>query len=172
MRGHRVIRFLCLVAFAAGLGWLAHKLKRTPEQKELTRYIEVEVPALLRLEEPADARLRRLGEVPGPKPEEARALLVDEVIPSLLKLKRQAGELRPDTRVVGALHAEYVAVIERLIAACRASVRVIDDPKVSTVDGFRQVRAEFDAVEKARAAWDRHVQEAARRHRLAPRTAP
>jgi hypothetical protein len=156
------------MVFAAGITLLLHRLSRSPEQKDLTRYVELEVPALERAEAPIQERIDRLGKAPGLKPEEARRLLVDDVIPRLIKLKKQAGDARTDTDETKQLNAEYLQVTDRLIEACRTCVRVIDDPKLSTGAGYKQVQAEFEAVRKAYQAWDEHVRQACVRHRLAP----
>jgi hypothetical protein len=165
---HRAIRVLSLLVFAAGIGLLIHRLERSPEQKDLTHYVEAEVPALQAAEGPIQQRIERLGKAPGLKPEEARALLVDDVIPRLIKLRKAAGDARTETQETRTLHAEYLKVTDRLIEACRTCVRVIDDPKVSTVDGFKKVQAEFAAVRQAYFDWDEHVREACVRNRLAP----
>jgi hypothetical protein len=166
VKWHKVIRIVCLLAAAGGVGLLIHRLNRSPEQKELTRYVEVEVPAILSLEQAIQQRIDRLGQAPGLKPEEARTLLVDDVIPRLIKLKKQVGDLKFQTVEVRELNDEYIKVTDRLIDACRACVKVIDDPKVSTVDGMKQVRSEFDAVRTAYQTWDDHVRTTAKRHRL------
>lgn len=168
MSWHRVIRVLLLLVFAGGIGLLIHRLERSPEQKDLTHYVEVEVPALQAAEKPILERIERLNQAPGLKPPEARALLVDDVIPRLIKLRKGAGDARTETQESKALNAEYLQVTDRLIEACRTSVRVIDDPKVSTVDGFKKVQAEFAAVRQAYVDWDEHVRQACVRHRLAP----
>jgi hypothetical protein len=164
---HRVIRVASLLGLAAGIALLLHRLNRTPEQLDLTRYVEVEVPGILRVEKPIEERLDRLGQAPGLKPEEARALLVDDVIPRLLKLKKQVEQIDIKTIEVRALNDEYLKVTDRLIDACRACVRVIDDPKLPQAEGLKQVRERFREVHRAYRDWDEHVQAAARRHRLA-----
>ncbi len=167
MSWHKIIRVICLLAAAGGVGLLLHRLNRTPEQKELSRYVEVEVPAVLALEAPIQDRIDRLGKAPGLKPEEARTLLVDDVIPRLIKLRKQVVDLKLETLEVKALNDEYAKVTDRLIDACRACVKVIDDPKVSTVDGMKQVKTEFAAVHDAYATWGENVKKSAARHRLA-----
>lgn len=150
------------------VGILVNRVRRSPEQIELTRYVELEAPALERMEGPARDALERLGTGKGGalSPEEARKLLVDDVIPRLLKLKKQAGEYRPQTTEVRALHDEYLRVTDRLIDACRACVRVIDDPKLPESEGLSTVRREFAAVREAYATWQEHVEAACARHRL------
>ena len=81
MRAHhivRVVRVLTLIAFAAACGLLLHRLRRTPEQQELSHYVQVEIPSLFSVEQPIDERIGRLNRAPGLKPEEARQLLVDD----------------------------------------------------------------------------------------------
>jgi len=176
-RWHVVVRVLLVVGIAASVGLLVNRARRSPEQVELTRYVELEAPALERMEAPARDALERLG---GGKtatggalsPEAARTLLVDDVIPRLLKLKKQASEYRPETAEVRALHEEYLRGTERLIEACRACVRVIDDPKLPEAEGLRTVRREFAEVRDAYAAWQEHVEAACRRHRLVRKAQP
>jgi hypothetical protein len=164
----RALRLFTLLGFAAAIGLLVHRLQRSPEQRDLTRYVEVEVPALEAAEVPIRRGIDRLAQAPGLKPEEARKLLVDDVIPRLVKLRKAAAEVRTGTHETRQLNEEYLRVTDRLIEACRSCVRVIDDPKLSTAAGLAQVRNEFDEVRKAYARWDEHVREACVRHRLAP----
>jgi hypothetical protein len=165
---HRVIRVASLIVFAAACGLAWHKLRRTPEQEDLTRFVEVEVPRLQASEQPIQERIDRLGRAPGLKPEEARALLVDDVIPRLIRLRKQAEELAGGNRTfeTRALVDEYLKVTDRLIDACRNCVHVIDAPKLSTAAGLAQVRARFEEVRQAYQAWDEHVRQACQRHRL------
>jgi hypothetical protein len=165
---HRIIRVVALLVFAGACVLGYHRFRRTPEQADLTRFVVEDVPKLRASEDAIQERIARLSAVPGLKPDAARALLVDDVIPRLIRLRKQAEELPTPTDESKALLDEYLQVNDRLVDACRACVRVIDDPKVSTVDGLKQVRARFDEVRKAYDAWDLHVREACARHRLAP----
>jgi len=165
---HWAVRVVSLLVFAGAVGLLVNRLHRTPEQRELAHYVEIEIPAILSLEGPIKERIDRLGRAPGLKPEEARTLLVDDTIPRLIRLHKQVAGLTLETATVRALNDEYLAVTDRLTEACRACVRVIDDPKISTLDGMKQVRAEFTAVQAAYQAWNGHVQAACRANRLAP----
>jgi hypothetical protein len=165
---HLAIRLACLAVIAVAIGLLAHRLRRTPEQKDLTRYVTVEVPALERLEAPIYAKVERLFAAPSLGPEAARALLVDEIIPALLRLRKQAQAVRTDTAVTRELHQRWLGVTERLLEACRACVQVIDDPKLTTADSLDRVRGELRAVEQALAAWNAEVRRACANHRLAP----
>lgn len=164
---NRVIRIVSLLVFAAACGLLVQRFRRTPEQQELTRYVKIELPALFAAEQPIDERIERLGKVPGLKPEEARALLVDDVIPRLIALRRQADGLQLRTDEARKLDQEYVAVVDELIDACRACVRVIDDPKLPDGAGLVLVRERFTDVRNAWRTWDDHVAQACVRHRLA-----
>jgi hypothetical protein len=164
---NRVIRILTLIVFAVACGLALQRFRRTPEQQELTRYMQVELPALFSVEQPIEERIDRLGKVPGLKPEEARALLVDDIIPRLVKLRRQADGLQLHTDEARRLNDEYLAVTDQLIDACRSCVRVIDDPKIPDGAGLVVVRERFDDVRRAYRAWDDHVRQACVRHRLA-----
>ena len=168
---NRIVRVLSLIVFAAAIGLLIHRLRRTPEQQELTHYVTAEIPSLFSVEEPIDERIARLNRAPGLKPEEARVLLIDDVIPRLVKLRRQAAELQLHTHEAKALNDEYVGVIDQLIDACRACVRVIDDPKLPDSAGLVIVRERFGDVRRALAAWDDHVRTTCVRNRLAKPTA-
>ena len=168
---NRVVRILSLVVFAAAIGLLLHRLRRTPEQQELTHYVTVEIPSLFSVEQPIDERIARLSKAPGLKPEEARTLLVDDVIPRLVMLRRQAAELQLKTEEAKRLNQEYLVVIDELVDACRACVRVIDDPKVPDGAGLVIVRERFADVRRALATWDDHVRTTCVRNRLAKPTA-
>src|SRR5581483_3592904 len=98
INAHRAIRIISLLVFAGACGLAWHKLRRTPEQEDLTRYVEVEVPRVTASEQPIQERIDRLGQAPGLKPDEARTLLIDDVIPRLIRLRKQAEELATDKR--------------------------------------------------------------------------
>lgn len=163
----KIIRVLTLIVFAAACGLLLHRLRRTPEQQELTHYVQVEIPSLFSLEQPIDERIARLNRAPGLKPEEARTLLVDDVIPRLLALRKQAESLQLQTGEARRLNQEYLAAVDQLVDACRACVRVIDDPKLPDGAGLVLVRERFADVHRALAAWDEDVRTTCVRHRLA-----
>lgn len=169
---NRVIRVLCLVVFAVACGLALHRFRRTPEQQELTHYVTVELPSLFAAEAPIDERIARLGAVPGLTPEQARQLLVDDVVPRLVKLRRQAEGLPLRTDEARQLNQEYLAVTDQLIDACRACVRVIDDPAIPSAAGLVLVRERFVDVQRAYRGWDEHVRLACVRHRLAKPAAP
>jgi hypothetical protein len=168
---NRAIRVLTLLAFGAACGLAIHRFRRTPEQTELTQYVQVQLPSLFSVEEPIDERIERLSRAPGLKPDEARTLLVDDVIPRLLKLRKQAEGLPLHTDEARRLNQEYLGAVDELIDACRACVRVIDDAKLPDATGWVIVRERFADVRRAFAAWDDHVRQACVRHRLAPPTA-
>jgi hypothetical protein len=157
---------IVVILGAVSAGLAVHRLRRTPEQKELTHYVEVELPGLERLENPLLEKIDRLSRAPGMKPEEARKLLVDEIIPQLLRTRKSVEEYQPETDEVRALHQEYQAMLDQLLEACRTSVRVIDDPKVSTAAGASDVFRQFKVAKEARTIWQTHVEAACRRHRL------
>src|SRR4051812_38103628 len=113
MRLVRVVQLLCLLGFAAGVGLLIHRLERSPEQRDLTRYVEAEVPGLRRAEAPIRAGLDRLGQAPGLKPEAARQLLVDDLIPRLIKLRKKAAQIPTTTFEARSLNDEYLRNLDR-----------------------------------------------------------
>lgn len=162
----RLVRFALLAAFAAGIGLLAHRLERSPEQRDLTRYVETTLPPLRALEQPILVEVARLGQSPGLAPAEARQLLVSQTIPAILKLRKEAEAVKTTTAEARGLASEYARAVDKLLDACRASVRVIDNPKLSTQAGLAEVRRAFIDAEKARERWDADVRQACRRHHL------
>ncbi len=162
----RLVRFGLLAAFAAGIGLLVHRLERSPEQRDLTRYVETTLPPLRAREQPILVEVARLGQSPGLAPAEARQLLVAQTIPAILQLRKQAEQVTTATAEARALAAEYVQALDKLLEACRASVRVIDNPKLSTQAGLAEVRRAFIDAEQARDLWDGDVRQACRRHHL------
>lgn len=166
----RLTRLAILLTFLATVGLLIHRFRRTPEQQELTHYIEKEVPSLFSLEQPIDERIERLNRAPGLTPDAARDLLVNDVIPRLIALRRQAESLPLHTDEAKRLNAEYIALTGQLVDACRACVQVIDDPKLPDGAGLILVRERFADIRRAYQTWDGHVRLACVRHRLAPPT--
>jgi hypothetical protein len=162
----RVTRICILVAFACGVGLLVHRLKRTPEQRDLTHFVEVDVPRLRAAEQPVFDKVQRLD--PKLTPEAARAVFVDEINPKLIALRKQAEGLRSETKETRLLIDEYLQVTDRLIDACRAAVRAIDDPELPGGAGYLVVKEHFEEVDRARRRWDAHVRDACVQHRLAP----
>jgi hypothetical protein len=164
----RILKILALLAFAVAGGLAMHRFRKSPEQADLERYVQSEVPKLLYSEQPIQERVDRLGRAPGLRPEEARALLIDDIIPRLLRLRRQAEALQMTTRSSRTLNDEYLAITDQLIDACRTCVRIIDDPKLPQAVGLGQVRARFAEVRRAYATWNQHVRDACVHHGLVP----
>ena len=160
------LRLLVLTSLAAAAGLAMHRFRRSPEQKELAHYVEVELPALQRLEAPILFNIEKLAKAPGLKPPEARILIIDELIPQLLRLRKNAEALPLSTDEVRGLHAQYLRVVDQLIEACRTCLRVIDDPSVSTTQGYGRVMEQFAAAQTARRSWQTNVAASCRRHRL------
>jgi hypothetical protein len=161
-----------LLAFSSGVGLWVHRLRRTPDQDALRRLVEVQLPPLADQEAQIHAQIDRLGAAPGLAPAAARALLVDDVIPRLLRLRRAAEALREDPApATRPLAAQYLALVDQLIDACRSCVRVIDDPSLPTGAGLVLVRERFIDVDRRRAAFEAALGRACATHRLVPRPA-
>ncbi len=167
MNLHRLIRLAALVAFAGGVGAAYYRFHRTPEQQALQHLVEDDLPKIAPAEREINTRIDRLGKAPGLKPDDARALLVDDVMPRLLRLRKQLEQLPAPTPETKALIVEYLQATDQLVDACRTCVHIIDDPKLSTGDGLKQVRDGFAAVRTAYHTWDQHLAEACARHGLA-----
>src|SRR5262245_23486573 len=78
----------------------ARKWRTPPGQDELMRFAELTVPAYLDEVAQAEARLDRLFSAPVPSAEEARALLVDEVMPLLIRAKKHASQVVAESPAV------------------------------------------------------------------------
>jgi hypothetical protein len=150
-------RLASVAMVVAGI-WIAwNKFRPNEEQAELTRYVEHEVPAFLERERAVYDRLDRLSNTPGPTAAEARTLLVDDVIPRLIALRKLAESVVAHAPSLQAINAEYLAVVDKLLDACRNSVRTIDDPTVAGSDAHKGVRARFLAAGEASRAWSQHL---------------
>jgi hypothetical protein len=159
----------------AGMALLAlvvgyQRLHRSDEQVELTQYVEHELPVLHAEDTALLGRLRPLSTAPGPSPEAARKLLVDDVLPRLIALRKRAASITTKTAVVRALRDDYIAWLDRLGEACRASVRAIDDPTADATRSAALLRQRFAEADQAAERWHEHVRSACVQHRLAPPT--
>lgn len=158
-----LVRMLILAMLALGLAVLYHRHHLSDEQRELLRYVEVDVATLRKREDPIEAQLSAWLGDPRQSREQARAQLVDEVIPQLIQL-RKAAELpvqAAQTPVVKGLASEYQEVVAALIEACRTAVRVIDDqaPGRDPHAGLVQIRAGFAAAAARSRTWESHVKQ-------------
>lgn len=163
---------LGIVAMLSTSGvYLYQRYHRSDEQTELMRYVEVDVPALDQVQAPIVRRIEGLLAARGLTAAEARRMLVDELTPDLVKLRRLAeAPLRASrTSEVTTLATEYRTIIEDLIDACRTAVRVIDDPKLGGAEGLTQVRTALRKAAERDRAWREHVAETTARLRLLKR---
>lgn len=145
---------MLLVAIVVG----ARKFRTTPEQEELSRYVQLTVPVYLREVADVEDRITRLDR-PGLKPEEARAILVDEVTPLALRARKHATAVQADVPSVKASNEEFLAALDQLIDTARTAVRAIDDPALSGEEGHRQVKDKHRAAGEAIRAWMQHLAE-------------
>ncbi|MFO0574898.1 MAG: hypothetical protein U1A78_12985 [Polyangia bacterium] len=163
---------LGIVAMLATSGvYLYQRYHRSDEQTELMRYVEVDVPALDQVQAPIVRRIESLLAARSLTAAEARRMLVDELTPDLVKLRRLAeAPLRASrTSEVTVLATEYRTIIEDLIDACRTAVRVIDDPKLGGAEGLAQVRTALRKAAERDHTWREHVAETTSRLRLLKR---
>ena len=157
-----------VIAALAGSVFAWRKFHVTDEQQELTRYVELQVPSLLDKERAIGERLDRLSASPGPSPIEARTLLVGDVMPRLVALRRQAASVEAHTAPLRAINEEYRAAVDKLIDACRTAVRAIDDPALTPELGQKLVREKFLDAGAAERGWSIHLAEACVAAKLAP----
>ena len=159
---HRAIRAVSVVLTLVAVAYYVYRSQLTPEQEELTRYVEVAVPRLQTTEARLDAQLRRLTQAPGLAAAPARALLIDEIIPDLLALRAQVSEQKWQTGTVKQLVQRYDEVVLAQIEACRTAVRVIDDPTLDTKTATARVRDAFAHASVLRAAWKAQLAQSCR----------
>lgn len=169
---HRAIRLGSLIAFLIGVGIYLYRAQKTPEQSELTAYVEGTLPRLESTEIRIDEQLVQLTRAPGLAPPAARALLVDEIIPSLLALRKQAAERKYDTEAVKALARSYDEVVLAQIEACRTAVRVIDDSTLDTKTAAAKVRSAFVEAGARRKMWKAEIEAACKAQGLLRPTKP
>jgi len=150
-----LVRLLTLAMLGYGIFVAQRKFAHTPEQDELARYVELEVPSLLEQVARAHALLDRLSGALSP--EQARSLLVDEAMPLLVQARKRAAAIEPSSPSVKAANAEYLEALDKLIEMCRSGVRAIDDPALPAADGYRQLRDRRRAADDALAAWLDHL---------------
>jgi hypothetical protein len=163
---------LGIVAMLSVTGaFLYTRYHQTDEQAELVRYVETDLPPLDAVEGPIVQSMQALLSSRDTKPEEARRVLVDELMPRLVRLRTLAdAPLRASrTPAVKALASEYRATVEDFIDACRTAVRVIDDPKLDARDGLAQVQAAFHRAAERSQAWRGHVAQTSSNLRLLKR---
>lgn len=168
------LAWLGITVMAVLGGWtLYQRVHRSDEQVELERYVQMEVPSLEPVERDVLARLAPLSARRDLGAEEARKLLVDDVIPRLVRLRRRAAQVEAKTAEVQRLTGAYVAWIDALIEACRASVRAIDAPAGGGAEGgaearLGEIRRRFAEADAAAKRWSEDVRAACVKHRLAP----
>jgi len=159
-----------IVAMIIATGaYLSLRDKPSPEQEELIRYVEINIPALEYHEAPILSQLEALLRDKSLRPESARKQLADELMPALVRLRKVAdGPLQAaKTEPVRQLADEYRQSVEQLIDVCRTTIRVIDDPKLSDREGYRQVLESLRRAIDQNQKWRRHVAETTDRLKIA-----
>lgn len=164
---HRLVRVALLLVVAGGIGLAVHRLRRTEDQLELTRYVERDLPSLVDAEHKIADSLSALMDAKSLPPAAARAQLVDDVNPRIVALRHRAEALQPSTQTVRVLAAEYLRVVDAWADAARAAVRAIDDPKLSQEAGVITVRDRLDQAARASQAFNGHLVSTCRKHHLA-----
>jgi hypothetical protein len=151
-----------IVAMIIATGaYMSLRDKPSPEQEELIRYVEINIPALEYHEAPILSQLEALLRDKSLRPESARKQLADELMPALVRLRKVAdGPLQAaKTEPVRKLADEYRQSVEQLIDVCRTTIRVIDDPKLSDREGYRQVLESLRRAIDQNQKWRSHVAE-------------
>jgi hypothetical protein len=153
------IRVASVIMLLVGVVVALRKYGETPEQVELRRYMTLAVPVFLSEMADVGARFDDLSRAGGPGPAEARARLVDELMPRLVRLRKRAGDVEAKTAAVRAGNDELLTVLDRWLEACRGGIRAIDDPALAGEEGFRRVRADRRAADDAAREWVTHLRE-------------
>lgn len=156
-RGAWLLRALTAAMVVAAVVLLWKKFHRTAEQDELTRYATLTVPAFLdevaRAEALLDQLTGRPTGKPALKPAEARALLVDELGPLLVRMRDRAEHIGAESASVRASNRDYLAAVARYVEVERAAVAAIDDAGLPPEEGYRRLREGRAAAEEAVRAW-------------------
>lgn len=160
------LRLATIGMLVAGVVVAARKYSTTPEQDELTRFATLTVPVYLADVADAQARFDRVtspdshGADGGTlTPAEARAMLVDDLMPALIRVKKRASLVETSAASVRASNEEYLAAVDKLIEAGRTAVRAIDDPLLSGEAGYKQMRQRRREAHEALGAWMMHLRE-------------
>jgi hypothetical protein len=156
-----IMRIGIVAMLAIGAVVLYSRYHKSDEQLDLIRYVEIDIPALDRVEDPLVSRIQSLLDEKRRKPEDVRQELAAELMPGLIRLRKlsEAPLNAARTAPVRALAAEYRDTVEALIEACRAALRVIDDPKLDPREGMMQVRRALRSAAEKNQAWRTHVAE-------------
>jgi hypothetical protein len=90
-------------------------------------------------------------------------------MPALVRLRKVAdGPVQAArTESVKMLAEEYRQSVEELINVCRTAIRVIDDPKLTDREGYKQVLASLRRAIDQNHRWRSHVSETTDRLKLA-----
>ena len=129
-----LVRIVTLAMLVAAVVTLWRRHRDEPAQEELVRYATLTVPGYLEDLERLHALLDRL-QVPGVTPAAARAVLVDELMPWIIRMRRRAEAVTVAAAPVRASNAEYLGALDRYMDMDRAAVRAIDDPGQPGADG-------------------------------------
>jgi hypothetical protein len=167
---HRGIRVAMVLVIAAGFGLLNHRMKRTPEQVELARYVEREVPGLLAEEHQIVDGIAALYAMKTLTPAGARSRLVDDLQPRLTRLRHRAEALSPSTLTVRQLAADYLGVLDAWIETVRTAVHAIDDPKITTEAAEASVRERMADAAAADQRWRARIVQTCEHHHLSKPT--
>jgi uncharacterized membrane protein YccC len=159
-----------IVAMIIATGvYMSIRDKPSAEQQELIRYVEINIPALEYHETPILSQLDMLLRDKSLQPADARKKLADELMPALVRLRKVAdGPVdAAKTPAVRQLAEEYRQSVEELINVCRTTIRVIDDPKLSDREGYKQVLSSLQRAIEQNHKWRAHVSETTDRLQLA-----
>lgn len=160
-----VARVVTVVMLLVGVVVGIRKFRTTPEQEELRRYVQLTVPGYLEQVAAVRERFTQLAASPV-EPARARAQLVDEITPMLVRLRKHAISVRAVSPSARARNAEFVAAVDAYIEMARTSVRQIDgldDPSTSGEEAHRRVRQRQRVADEAVRDWMARLRESCAR---------
>ena len=121
------VRIVSAAMLVVGIFVLWQRYRPVASQDELVRFSTLTVPGYLEELARLHALIDRLG-APGLAPADARVLLVDDLMPTLIRMRKRAEGVQTDSPTVHDSNAEYMAALDAYMDMDRAAVRTIDDP--------------------------------------------
>ena len=158
-----VLRGLTVLMLVVGIGVASRKFQPTAEQEELERYVDLTVPGYLEEVAAVHERFARLVGGASIEPAAARAQIVDEITPMLVRLRKHALAVKAVSPSVKERNVEFVAAVDAYIALGRVSVQAIDEPAAAAEERARRVREGSRAADEAMRQWMVHLRESCAR---------
>lgn len=151
------VRLLTVAMLVVGIVVLVQRARPSASQEELVRYATFTVPSYLDELARLHVLLDRLGGS-ALQPAEARTLLVDELMPALIRMRKRAEQVKTEAPAVAQSNAEYLAALDLYLEMQRAAVRTLDDPAAGA-EGARAYSGKRREADEAVRAFMAHLRE-------------